>query len=68
MSISGSYIPASLAGLALAFSNTVANYVLFLIQRWVSVERVNEYCEIAGEPPKFMDPRPPASWLEAGGI
>ncbi|KAF7354869.1 Multidrug resistance-associated ABC transporter [Mycena sanguinolenta] len=68
-------IPASLAGLALAFSKTVAGDVLFLIRRWVrlqqsmvSVERVNEYCEIAQEPPEFMDPRPPASWPEAGAI
>ncbi|KAJ6516269.1 multidrug resistance-associated ABC transporter [Mycena sanguinolenta] len=68
-------IPASLAGLALAFSSTVANDVLYLIRRWVrlqqsmvSVERVNEYCEIAQEPPEFMDPRPPASWPEAGAI
>ncbi|KAF8211647.1 ATP-binding cassette transporter [Mycena galopus ATCC 62051] len=68
-------IPAALAGLALTFSNTVAFNLLYLIRRWVQmqqsmvcVERVNEYCEIKQEPPEFMDPRPPASWPEAGAI
>ncbi|KAJ7265915.1 P-loop containing nucleoside triphosphate hydrolase protein [Mycena haematopus] len=68
-------VSASLAGLALAFSNTVAGDVLYLIRHWVwteqsmvCVERVNEYCQIEQEPPEFMDPRPPASWPAAGAI
>ncbi|KAJ7896009.1 multidrug resistance-associated ABC transporter [Mycena olivaceomarginata] len=32
-------VPASLAGLALAFSNTVASRLLFLIQHWVQTEQ-----------------------------
>ncbi|KAJ7477234.1 multidrug resistance-associated ABC transporter [Mycena galericulata] len=68
-------VSAATAGLALAFSNTVASNLLFLVRRWVemeqsmvALERVNEYCEIDQEPPEFIEPRPPASWPAAGAI
>ncbi|KAK7061300.1 multidrug resistance-associated ABC transporter [Favolaschia claudopus] len=60
-------IPASLAGMALAFSNSIRRWVQ-LEQAMVCVERVNEYCEIQQEPPEFIEPRPPANWPSAGAI
>ena len=34
----------------------------------VAVERVKEFSELPQEPPEFIEPRPPASWAEKGGI
>ncbi|KAH9932951.1 ATP-binding cassette transporter [Fomitopsis serialis] len=68
-------ITASLAGMALAFSSTILNDLLFLVRRFVgleqsmvAVERIKEFSELPREPPEFIEPRPPASWPEKGAI
>ncbi|TFY65276.1 hypothetical protein EVJ58_g2068 [Rhodofomes roseus] len=68
-------ISASLAGMALAFSSTILNDLLFLVRRFVgleqsmvAVERIKEFSELPREPPEFVEPRPPASWPEKGAI
>ncbi|KAJ7499425.1 multidrug resistance-associated ABC transporter [Mycena latifolia] len=68
-------VSASMAGLALAFSSTVASDLLHLVRRWVqmeqsmvALERVKEYCEVEQEPPEFIEPRPLASWPSEGAI
>ncbi|KZT70050.1 P-loop containing nucleoside triphosphate hydrolase protein [Daedalea quercina L-15889] len=68
-------INASLAGMALAFSSTVLNDLLFLVRRFVgleqsmvAVERIKEFSELPREPPEFVEPRPPASWPQKGAI
>jgi hypothetical protein len=34
----------------------------------VALERIKEYSELQTEPPKFVEPRPPASWPSKGEI
>ncbi|KAJ7691594.1 P-loop containing nucleoside triphosphate hydrolase protein [Mycena rosella] len=68
-------IPASQAGFALAFANTITGDLLFLVRRFVgleqsmvALERVKEYSELTREAPEFVEPRPPASWPSTGAI
>ncbi|KAJ6552936.1 P-loop containing nucleoside triphosphate hydrolase protein [Mycena capillaripes] len=68
-------IPASLAGFALAFSNTITYDLLLLVrefvgleQAMVGLERVKEYSDLDQEPPEFIEPRPDPSWPEHGAI
>ncbi|KAJ6552953.1 multidrug resistance-associated ABC transporter [Mycena capillaripes] len=68
-------IPASLAGFALAFSNTLTYDLLLLVaefvgleQAMVGLERVKEYSDLDQEPPEFIEPRPDPSWPEHGAI
>ncbi|KAJ6612172.1 multidrug resistance-associated ABC transporter [Mycena sp. CBHHK59/15] len=75
-------VSASMAGLALAFGNTVLcalfvgdSHPLMQIRQaasdvlfLVALERVNEYCAVQQEPPEFIAPRPSASWPAHGAI
>ncbi|KAH9169799.1 ATP-binding cassette transporter [Lactarius sanguifluus] len=68
-------IDAALAGFILAFASTVTNDILFMVQRFVSLEqsmvaleRVKEYSDLEIEPPEFVEPRPPVSWPSNGEI
>ncbi|KAJ7349778.1 multidrug resistance-associated ABC transporter [Mycena albidolilacea] len=68
-------ISASLAGFALAFSNTITFDLLLLVrefvgleQAMVGLERVKEYSDLSQESAEFIEPRPEPSWPEHGAI
>ncbi|KAJ6579193.1 multidrug resistance-associated ABC transporter, partial [Mycena vulgaris] len=68
-------VSASLAGFALAFSNTITYDLLLVVREFVSLEqamvgleRIKEYSDLAQEPPEFIEPRPAAAWPEHGAI
>lgn len=68
-------ISASTAGFALAFANTVASDLLFIVRRFVALEqsmvameRIKEYSDLKAEGPEFIEPRPPKSWPSTGNI
>ncbi|KAK7000595.1 ATP-dependent bile acid permease [Favolaschia claudopus] len=72
-------IPAALAGVALAFSNTVCRRkcqeILLTIREFVSLEqamvgleRVKEYSDLKREPAEIIEPRPDPSWPLYGSI
>ncbi|KAK7042717.1 ATP-dependent bile acid permease [Favolaschia claudopus] len=68
-------IPAALAGVALAFSNTITNDLVSLIREFVSLEqamvgleRVKEYSDLEREPAEIIEPRPDPSWPLNGSI
>ncbi|KAJ7654642.1 multidrug resistance-associated ABC transporter [Mycena polygramma] len=68
-------ISASLAGFALAFSNTITYDLLLLVREFVTLEqamvgleRVKEYSDLPQEAPEFIEPRPDPSWPQHGAI
>ncbi|KAF9239800.1 multidrug resistance-associated ABC transporter [Melanogaster broomeanus] len=64
-------VSAALAGFALSFAAGMTFEVrrfVGLEQALVALERVKEYSEIKQEAPEFIEPRPPTSWPEHGGI
>ena len=68
-------VSAATAGFALAFASTVSGDLLFIVRRFVALEqsmvameRLKEYSELAPEGPEFIEPRPDATWPQAGKV
>ncbi|KAJ7190424.1 multidrug resistance-associated ABC transporter [Mycena pura] len=68
-------ISASLAGFALAFSNSILYDLMSVVKEFVTLEqgmvaleRVKEYSDLVQEPPEFIEPRPDPSWPQQGAI
>ncbi|WVQ79183.1 hypothetical protein IAT38_001279 [Cryptococcus sp. DSM 104549] len=68
-------VDAAMAGFAMAFAGTVGHNLLFVVRRFVqleqsmvAIERLKEFTDLDQEAPEFVDPRPPASWPDAGAI
>nr|XP_019043546.1 ATP-binding cassette transporter [Kwoniella bestiolae CBS 10118]OCF22476.1 ATP-binding cassette transporter [Kwoniella bestiolae CBS 10118] len=68
-------VDAAMAGFALSFAGTICHDLLFVVRRFVqleqsmvAIERLKEFTDLTREAAEFIDPRPPASWPEAGAI
>ncbi|KAJ7147016.1 multidrug resistance-associated ABC transporter [Mycena epipterygia] len=75
LAVLNKHISASLAGFALAFSNTITYDLILVVREFVSLEqamvgleRIKEYSDLDQEPPEFIEPRPDPSWPQDGAI